>query len=146
MPTSPSNAGATTADASPSNNTASGEINETLSTELRFLRHLVGLLHDFFDRARHIERLLRQLVELARNEPLERRDGLLELHVLPRNSSELLGHRKRLRHEPLESTGSADDELVFLGELVHSKNRDDVLELLVPLENPLNVGRNLVMS
>ena len=87
-----------------------------------------------------------RLVELAGDEPLERRDRLLELHVLARDARELLGHRERLRHEALNAARAADDELVVLRKLVHAENRDDVLQLLVALQNALHVGRGLVVA
>src|ERR1700730_2048855 len=96
MPTSPSNAGATTDSVVPSNSTASGEITETVST--RSTLQLLGVLDDVVDAASHEERLLRQVVELAGHHALEAADRLLELHVLARDAGELLGHRERLRH------------------------------------------------
>ena len=101
---------------------------------------------DVVDAAGHEERLLRQLVELAGHEPLERRDRLLELHVLARDARELLGHGERLRHEALDAARAADDLLVVLGQLVHAEDRDDVLQLLVALQNALHVGRHLVVA
>src|SRR5687767_11600388 len=138
MPTSPSYAGATTEDTSPSNSTLSGDMTETFSIRVSSLCHLVGVRDDIVDPAGHEERLLRKRVEFARDDALERRDRVLELHVLARDAGELLGHCERLRHEALQTPRAADDELVFFRQLVHAENRDDVLQLLVPLENALH--------
>ena len=96
--------------------------------------------------ALHEERLLRVLVELARDKSLERGNGLLELHILALDARELLGHRERLRHEALNSARAAHDELVLFRELVHAEDRDDVLELLVALQNALHVGCYLIVA
>src|SRR5687768_4550583 len=106
----------------------------------------VGCLDDAVDPALHEESLLRVLVELAGDKALEGRNRLLELHVLAGDTRELLRDRERLRHEALDPAGPPDHELVFFRELVHSENRDDVLKLLVALENPLNVGRYLIVA
>src|SRR5687768_9990452 len=143
MPTSPSNAGATTESTLPSNSVRSGEITETLSgiaTSASALRQPFGVLDDVVRAAAHEERLLGILIELALREPLERRDRLLELHVLPFHARELLGHGKWLGHEALDAACTTHHPLVVLGQLVHAENRDDVLELLVPLQNPLDLG------
>src|SRR5690242_8676857 len=75
MPTSPSNAGATNESVVPSNNTASGEITVTFSILPRSaLCESLRVLGHVLDRAGHEKRLLRQIVEFARDQPLERRD------------------------------------------------------------------------
>src|SRR6185437_4619424 len=91
MPTSPSNAGATTWVASPSNSVASGEISETLSMGTSALQRL-GFLDDLVNAAHHVERLLGKFVEFTGDDPLEARDGLLEVDELARDASELFGH------------------------------------------------------
>src|SRR5690242_21921405 len=106
------------------------------------LREALGILGDILDAAGHEERLLRKIVELAGDQPLERRDCLLELHILADDARELLGDRERLRHEALYPTRPCDDPLVLLGQLVHAENRDDVLQLLVALQNALHLGRD----
>ena len=71
MPTSPSYAGATTDEASPSKSTLSGEITETF-TRSALLGHLGGVGDDVIDSTGHEERLLGKIVELAGNQSLER--------------------------------------------------------------------------
>src|SRR6185503_7398003 len=105
-----------------------------------------GVLHDVVSSTAEEERLLRVLIELALGESLERRNRLLELHILPFHSGELLGDCERLGHETLDAARAADDALVFFGQLVHAEDRDDVLQLLVPLQNPLDFRRYLIVS
>src|SRR6185312_8299414 len=145
MPTSPSCAGATIESALPSNSTASGEITDTLSIAGSALE-LLGVGDDVVDAAGHEERLLRQSVELAGDDALEARDGLLDLHVLAGDAGELLSDGERLRHEALDAARASDDALVVFRELVHTEDRDDVLQLLVALQNALHARRHVVVA
>src|SRR5688572_12631712 len=93
IPTSPSYAGATTWVASPSKSVRSGEITETLSMRALRARDPLGVGQHVLDATGHEERGLGKLVELSVHDPLERRDGVLELDVLALDASELLSHR-----------------------------------------------------
>src|SRR5436305_1533205 len=95
---------------------------------------LLGVLEHVVGAARHEECLLRILVEFAGDQPLERRDRLLELDVLALDARELLRDREGLRHEALKPPRTTHNFLVILGQLIHAENRDDVLELLVALQ------------
>src|SRR5439155_11487348 len=110
------------------------------------VRELLRGLDYSVDAALHEERLLRILIEFAGDKPLERGDRLLELHILSLDTSELLGDGERLRHETLNPARSSHDKLVLFGELVHAENRDDVLQLLIPLQNALHIGRYLIVA
>ena len=50
---------------------------------------------------------------------------------------ERLGDEERLREEALDLPRALNDELVLVGELLHPKDGDDVLELLVALQDLL---------
>src|SRR5687768_11768223 len=110
------------------------------------LREALGVRDHVVDAARHEERLLGQVIELALGEPLERADSLVELHVLARDAGELLRDRERLRHEALQTARAGDDLLVVLRELVHAEDRDDVLQLLVALQDALDLRRHAVVA
>src|ERR1700694_3158471 len=86
------------------------------------------------------------MVELARDDPLERRDRILELDVLALEARELRRHKERLRQEPLHPTRARNQQLVFLGQLVHPEDGDDVLEILVTLQNALHLYRHVVVT
>jgi hypothetical protein len=58
-------------------------------------------------------------------------DGLLDSYGFPRNSSELLGHEKRLREKTLEAAGARHDAPVFRAQLLYAEQRDDFLEFHV---------------
>ena len=107
--------------------------------------HLAALLHGLVDRADHVERLLGEVVVLAVQDLAEAVDRVLELDVLAGRAGELLGDEVRLREEALDLAGPLDDELVLVGELVHPEDRDDVLEVAVPLEHLLDARRRLVV-
>ena len=72
-------------------------------------------------------------------------DGVLELDVYARRAGENLGDVEGLGEETLHLPGARHRQLVFLGELVHAQDGDDVLEVLVALEDRLHLPRNLVV-
>ena len=65
--------------------------------------------------------------------------------VEPVDAGELLGHVGVLRQEPLDPAGPVHDDLVLLGQLVDTEDRDDVLELLVALQDLLDPDRGVVV-
>ena len=71
-------------------------------------------LQHVFDRALHVERLLRKLVVLAFDDFLEAADRVCQLHVLALEAGELLGHVERLREEPLDLRRARHGQLVFV--------------------------------
>ena len=68
-----------------------------------------------------------------------------ELDVAPGLAGELLGDRERLREEALDLARARNDHLVVVRELLHAEDRDDVLQVLVPLEDELHVARGAVV-
>ncbi len=64
---------------------------------------------------------------------------------LPGHARELLGHEDRLRQELLDLPGTRHDDLVLLGQLVDAEDRDDVLQVLVPLQDLLHAPRDRVV-
>src|SRR6476620_10953811 len=98
-------------------------------------RQLLCVLADVVDRAGQEERLLRQVVDLALEDLLEARDGVLDRDVGAGPSGEDLRHEERLACVALEATRPADDGLVLLRQLVDAEDRDDVLEVAVALED-----------
>ena len=76
---------------------------------------------------------------------LERAERVRDFHVLPGRRGELLGDEERLREEPLQAPRARDDRLVLVGELLHSEDRDDVLQVLVPLEDLLDLAGDAVV-
>src|SRR5690606_30170716 len=141
-PTSPSNAGATTDCAFPSKSTRSGEMTETLSIARASALQAFGVGDDVLNATAHEEGLLGIVVELPLHQPLEGADGVFQADELAGNVRELLGHMERLRHEALDASRARHHELVFLRELVHSQDRDDVLQLLVALQHALHLDRD----
>src|SRR2546425_104764 len=116
------------------------------SATLTARRELLRFVRRLADVADHVEGLLWQLVVLAVDDFPEALDGVRELHVPPLRAGERLGDEHRLGEEPLDLPGAGDDELVLVGELLHSEARDDVREVLVALEDELHVaGRAVVL-
>jgi len=67
---------------------------------------------------------------LAVDDFTEGPDRVLHLHVLPLGAGELGGDEERLAQEPLDLPGPTHDDLILLGELIHSEDGDDVLQVL----------------
>src|SRR3712207_2858274 len=112
---------------------------------LFFAAHATSLLYDLVYVADHVERLLWQIVVLALDDLLEGADVVLHLHELALHARELLGHEERLREEALYPACPVDDDLVLLGELLHTEDVDDVLQLLVALHDVLHPLGHLVV-
>ena len=75
----------------------------------------------------------------------EAADGFLKGNVASLHACELLCNREGLREETLDLSCTVNNELILLGELLHTHNRDYVLKLLVSLENLLYVARYLIV-
>src|SRR5262245_40183466 len=73
--------------------------------------HLRGGLDHLVDVALHVERLLRQVIMLARDDLLEGADRVRELHVPALDARELLRHEEGLREELLDLAGALDEDL-----------------------------------
>lgn len=94
-------------------------------------RELLCLGNNLLCVADHVEGGLGQRVVLAVEDLLDRLDRLLEGHEATLDTREDLSDGEGLRQETLDLTGTLDDELVLLGQLVHAENGNDVLERLV---------------
>src|SRR5206468_2185841 len=106
---------------------------------------LLCLFQNVVDAAHHPERLLGDVVVLPLAYCAEALDRFGHLEVLPRNAGELLGDEEGLREELLDLPGAAHGELVVLTQLVDSEDRDDVLQVLVALQDPLDLARHGVV-
>src|SRR5207249_7272398 len=65
--------------------------------------------------------------------------------VLAFETGELLRDEERLRQKSLNLARARYRQLVVFRELVDAENRDDVLEILVPLQDLFHLPRNLIM-
>src|SRR5690606_28777160 len=146
MPMSPSAAGTLSADASPLHRVRYGATLWTVSATA------FGLLLDLRPVALEVrvatdveERLLRHVVVLAVGDPAERLDGLGDRHGGALDTGELHRGVGVLREELLDAAGPRDGDLVLLGQLVDTEDRDDVLQLLVLLQDRLHPGGDLVV-
>ena len=91
-------------------------------------RHLARLVDGFVDRADHVKGALRQVVVVSGDDALKAFDRVLKVYKDTGGAGEYLGDVEGLRQKALDLAGSSDGQLVFLGQLVHAKNRDDVLQ------------------
>ena len=76
---------------------------------------------------------------------LEAADGILQRDILALIARKLFSYVERLGQEALHFPGAVDCQLVFLTQLVHAHDGNDVLQLLVPLQDALHGTGNLVM-
>src|ERR1700732_5171509 len=111
-----------------------------VSASAMVLLQRLRLLDRRVDRADHVEGLFGQRVELAADDALEAADGVLERDDLAILAREHLRNVERLRQEVTHFTGAIHDLLVLFRELVHTQDRDDVLQLLVALEHGLHTA------
>src|SRR5690606_10014274 len=107
--------------------------------------HFACFLYRFVDGADHVESLLRQVIVITVQDALEATDGFLQGHILAGCAGEDFGHVEGLRQEALDLTGTGNQLLVFLGQFIHTQDRDDVLQLLVALQNILNAAGHFVV-
>mmetsp|Transcript_2504 Transcript_2504/g.7899 ORF Transcript_2504/g.7899 Transcript_2504/m.7899 type:complete len:228 (+) Transcript_2504:208-891(+) len=111
----------------------------------RLGRELLRLLGRLLDRADHVERHLRQVVVLALEQALEAAERVGEGDKLARRAREDLGDVERLREEALDLARARHRHLVVLGQLIHAKDGDDVLQRLVVLQDLLHAARRVVV-
>src|SRR5215472_13226802 len=155
MPISPSRVLAITIRALPDQTSPSGATSSTRTVTATcplpavrprsLLLQLPGLPLDVLDPADHVERLLREVVVLALGDRLERGHRFGQRHENARQAGELLGHEHRVGQEPLDPPRPPDGDLVLLGQFVDTKDRDDVLEFLIALEDPQHLARDVVV-
>ena len=79
--------------------------------------HLLGLLHHVLDAANHVERGLRQVVELAGDDALERVDGDFERDLDAGRAGEDRGDVERLAEEALDLAGAGSEVSALLGRI-----------------------------
>src|SRR3982751_6987329 len=96
-------------------------------------RSLLARFH-FVDTALHIEIALRHRVMFAIKDLLEATNGLRYGNLFTLASSKHLRHAERLAQEALDLARAEYCELVLGRQLVHAENRDDVLQVLEPLQ------------
>src|SRR5262252_6083307 len=100
---------------------------------------------DFFDPALHVEVVLGHLVVLAVEDFLEAAHRIGDRHLLAFASRERLRGTERLAQEPLDLPRAQHRLLVLGRELVHPENRDDVLQILEPLQHLLHAAGDVVV-
>lgn len=106
---------------------------------------LLSLGDGLLDTANHVEGSLGKGIVLTVKNLLERSDSVLEGNKSSLKTSENLSDGEGLRQESLDLSSSLDGQLVSLGQLIHTKNGNDILKRLVGLEGLLDVRGNIVV-
>jgi len=106
---------------------------------------LLARLHDFFNRAGHIESLFGQIVVFAFDDFFEAFDRVFQLAILTFAAGKLPSNVKRLRKELLDLARALNYQLVFIRQFVQPEDRNDVLQILVALQDLFDLLRGVVM-
>eukprot|EP00056_Hartaetosiga_gracilis_P017347 m.7005 g.7005 ORF g.7005 m.7005 type:complete len:506 (+) comp5634_c0_seq1:128-1645(+) len=109
------------------------------------LLELCGLDWDILNASNHIECLFWVLVILTLQDIAESLDGVAHFNKGALHSSERLCDSKRLGEESLNLTGTSNNHLISLGQLIHTKDSNDILKTLVVLENLLHVTSAVIV-
>ena len=96
-----------------------------------FFGHLLGLFEDGVDTTNHVEGHFGDLIVVTHEETGEGVDGVVEFDEVTLHTSEDFGDLEGLGEELGDLAGTVDGELVFFGELINTKDGNNVLEFLV---------------
>src|SRR5690606_5926030 len=102
-------------------------------------------LHGLVDGANHVEGVFRKVVVFPFQNLLEAADRFLDGYIAARLAGESFGDMEGLRQEAFNPARPVYDQLVFVGELIHPEDGDDVLQLLIALQNLLYAPGRLVV-
>src|SRR3989338_679634 len=91
---------------------ASSASSASSTSSLRGCQQFLLFLHDLFDAADQVERLLGDRIVFAFRDLGKPPDGVLELDVFALQAGELLGHEEGLGEEPLHLAGPRYGQLV----------------------------------
>jgi hypothetical protein len=94
----------------------------------------------------HVEGRLRELVTTTLEELTEAFNRLGEFDELAGVSREDLRHVEGLGEELLDLTSASNGHLIFFGEIVHTKNSNNILKGTVVLEELLDTTSGVVMN
>ena len=72
-------------------------------------------------------------------------DGLRNWHIFARQTGKLSSYKERLRQETLYFTRSGYNQLILFGKLVHTEDRNDILQLFILLQNLLYASGYTIM-
>merc|ERR1712113_1210724 len=88
---------------------------------------LRSLIPDVCHSSNHVKSSLWNVIAIARKHLFEVVDGSFKVNESARRTSENFCHEERLRQEALHFPSACNSQFVFLAELVHTKNGDDIL-------------------
>ncbi len=113
--------------------------------ELQFRHRQSTFGANFVDAASHVEILLGHIVVLAIENLFESANRLLGSHIFTLFSGEYFGNVERLAEETLDFSGPIDRQFIVRAQLIHPENGNDILQIFVPLQYPLDTTRDIVM-
>jgi len=85
------------------------------------------------------------VVVVAINDAIKPADRFGQRNVFTGRIRKDLCNEERLREKLLNFAGTINDLLVFLGQLIHTQNGNDVLQFLVALQYRLHTTRTVVV-
>src|SRR5690625_728596 len=110
------------------------------------LSQLLVRCFDVVQATQAVEGLLWVVVEFAVANALESVDGICQRYVRAWQTGELLCDEEVLAQEALNATCALNGDLVLFGQLVHTQNRDNILQFLVLLQNVDHALGNSVVT
>ena len=92
------------------------------------LSHLSALFKGLLEVTSHVEGTLRVLITNTLEKRAEALNGFGELDELSWLAGEDLTHEEWLGEESLDLSGTGDGELILFGQLIHTKNSNNILK------------------
>src|SRR5258708_36643439 len=89
--------------------------------------------------------MFRNSVMLCINDFAKCPDRVLEINVFAFQPGELCSNKEGLREETLHLACTRNNQFIFVGQFVKSKNCNNILQLLISLKHFLYVLRSVVM-
>ena len=97
------------------------------------------------DRADHIQRTLRIVLELVPQNPLAAIERILHAHLFSLETTKLLRSKERLRQKAFQPTRPANRQPIVRGELVQAKHRHDIFQRLILRKRLANLLRQRIV-
>src|SRR5688572_24897006 len=99
---------------------------------------------DLVDFTFHVEGLLTFVVVFAVQNFPKTSNSVFQGYVSARNAAEDFGHMERLGEEALDAARPRYSLLICIAEFFHTQNGDDILQVFVALQYPLDLASHLV--
>ena len=118
---------------------------DSIKNKELFLFFLIASNH-FINSSLIKEMMLWNMITLSIKNHIHPFDCLLKFYILSCCPCKLLSYMEILRKESLNFSSSIYRQLILLRQFLHTKNRDNINQFLVPLKNLLHLFSSLHMQ